>query len=651
MKTDNNPDLEMNGIADILASYIQHDKLHQAVLLDAPWGEGKTWYLKNDFIPSFSSTEVGKDWHFIYMSLFGLSSISELEKRINQQLMNTTLNTYSCKILHKEIPKKLYSATGIALNAILKHVNLDMPDCDKLIPILPKVDHIVYVLDDMERTEINFIELLGFVNNLCEHDDSRVILVANEAQILSRYKTQQKMQSSENLKNDYNKRENLGNKYSLSPYDQAKEKAVSLTIKFQMNSDEAFRVILNFIVEDNKIKNLILGQKSFIMDLFLQDADKRIESLDHYNNFMNLRILAFIDTIINDLFQEVFKCLEEFQRGKNLDVDESKAADIQNDMLQDLLRYTAVACFDFKMGDQLKSQNFSYYTRDRQIIYFGHQYTFVKEFVSHRIINLSDMSQNLMQVMKEYEALYRRKDSSLEKLYKWEYMDDEEVYQLLGKLKTENFPLILEPGYIRSAVILLLQLKAAGFDVDINSYISAIIASLKAVGTMPFAFTKDSLCVVAYDALDEELMKAYNEKMTPVCRWFDKEISVRMKAEYSSLINNEWDDGFSSWCVEHKTSFMSNKKFLWYVDVPSALQKLEQSNSSEIYCFHAGISKVYNFMNINEFFKADLSAIEDLLTGIHGIMKSLDKIPGNRVKKYNLSKLYGYLKDVENRLR
>lgn len=46
-----NPD----KIDSILSDYILHDKLHQAVMISAPWGTGKTWYIQKKFIPSFES--------------------------------------------------------------------------------------------------------------------------------------------------------------------------------------------------------------------------------------------------------------------------------------------------------------------------------------------------------------------------------------------------------------------------------------------------------------------------------------------------------------------------------------------------------------------------------------------------------------------
>lgn len=636
-------------ITKVLNAYILNDKLHQAILLDAPWGAGKTWYLKNDFIRSFTKKKENNNWQFVYISLFGLFTISELENKINQELLNGTINAYSKKYLKRKIPTKIYNVSSFVLNAILKYAgNLDTLDYTKLIEFLPNNNNIVYIFDDMERTKIDIIELLGFVNNLCEHNGSRVILVANEEQIFLRYKECKKPLDHANLE-DHNNHDNNENKRLMSPYDKAKEKAISLTIKFQMNPDEAFQIILNSMVTDKKVQNLILGQEDFIIDLFIQKMD-RVSGPIKNNNLLNLRILSFIDVITNDLFQEVFRCLVDIQQDEKWNINESELNYIKSDLFQELLRYIAVACFNFKLGNPLKHESFSYFNKNNQIIYFRNQYSFINSFVTCRTLNYQEMKQNLRAVINEYILLNKRKHSSLAKLYKWEYLGDNEVVQLLNQLKKEIFPITLDAGYIRSVIVLILQLKAVGFEVNIKSYISAILNALKSAETLPLSFRKNALYIDNYGVSDENLLNDYNREMAPVYHWFDQQTLAKTNKEYKFLIKNEWDENFSFQCVEHKLSFMENKMFLGFIDIPSAINKLEQSQPSEISYFFAGISKIYNFANINEFFKDDLPVIKDLLVNIIRIVESLDKKPNFKVKKANLIKLCNYLKYVESNL-
>lgn len=74
----------LNKLDSVLSNYILHDKLHQAVMISAPWGAGKTWYLRKTFIPSFQ-TKYKKSWGFIYVSMFGVKSLNELDDVIYHQ--------------------------------------------------------------------------------------------------------------------------------------------------------------------------------------------------------------------------------------------------------------------------------------------------------------------------------------------------------------------------------------------------------------------------------------------------------------------------------------------------------------------------------------------------------------------------------------
>lgn len=40
-------------IYESLAEYITDERYHQAVLLNGSWGSGKTWFIKEEFIPAF----------------------------------------------------------------------------------------------------------------------------------------------------------------------------------------------------------------------------------------------------------------------------------------------------------------------------------------------------------------------------------------------------------------------------------------------------------------------------------------------------------------------------------------------------------------------------------------------------------------------
>ena len=64
----------------------------------------------------------------------------------------------------------------------MKYFNIDTNDLPDLSDIKDVKESII-VFDDLERCEIEINKVLGMINNLVEHNDVRIILVANQKEI------------------------------------------------------------------------------------------------------------------------------------------------------------------------------------------------------------------------------------------------------------------------------------------------------------------------------------------------------------------------------------------------------------------------------------------------------------------------------------
>ena len=91
--------LKNNEIKDIIIDYLKNDKLNQAILIDGEWGSGKTFFVKEKVIPKIK--EKLKDVPIYYVSLYGVSSSSEIHNLISSQITE--------KYIEKHLGKK---ATG-----------------------------------------------------------------------------------------------------------------------------------------------------------------------------------------------------------------------------------------------------------------------------------------------------------------------------------------------------------------------------------------------------------------------------------------------------------------------------------------------------------------------------------------------------------
>ena len=64
---------------EYIKHYLEEDKTHSAIMLTAPWGTGKSYYIQNKLMPFIDSDE---EKRCIVVSLYGLKDLHEISKSI-----------------------------------------------------------------------------------------------------------------------------------------------------------------------------------------------------------------------------------------------------------------------------------------------------------------------------------------------------------------------------------------------------------------------------------------------------------------------------------------------------------------------------------------------------------------------------------------
>lgn len=246
------------NIENYLESYLSKDNTQYATLLTGKWGCGKTYFIKKYI-------EKHQQYEFIYVSLFGLKNIDDVNDAIFGA-MYPKLPSDTTKIATGLIK----SAAKIGLQFDLDELNLK----DKIMNFLTKnKDKYIFVFDDLERSFIAYDEILGFINDLTENNSIKVILVANVDEI-----------------QDDNR----------AIFDKFKEKVISRTFVVQ-NDDEVF-----WKYYSEKYPSL-MDFSDEIKDIFQEHSDNNfrllIQSTDDYLDFVE----NFYDTVFlkNDEFKKI----------------------------------------------------------------------------------------------------------------------------------------------------------------------------------------------------------------------------------------------------------------------------------------------------------------------------------------------------------
>ena len=201
-------------------------------MLTGEWGSGKSYYVKNTLKP-FLERENCK---CVIVSLYGLSNTSEISKAIYMELrtikkapLSETASTVKAvgKVVGKTIFNGLVSKIGFDIDRISDD---DLQEVYESVDLTEKL----IVLEDIERTQIDIIELLGYINNMCENDGVKVLLVTNESELLTTYeKTDDKGKTTKYYTDD------------ALAYKRAKEKTVGDTVYFICDYESTIQQIIN----------------------------------------------------------------------------------------------------------------------------------------------------------------------------------------------------------------------------------------------------------------------------------------------------------------------------------------------------------------------------------------------------------------------
>lgn len=286
--------------------YIEQDHTKSAIMLTGGWGTGKSHYIQNELIPFLSSEENGKH-QCIFIPLYGLTQLSEVSKIIFFELKSAGLQQWFNKNISTRIPdafKKMGKevmllGSGVGKTVIkgilsTKGIEIGMSEKDlkKLYQSIDLNDKLL-IFEDVERSAINILDFLGYVNSLVEQDGVKVLLVANEDEIIKYeplVETDPEKKKAAKLLDKLTKHETRSYTPETEEYLASKEKTISDTLIFEGDIQSAIREIIQ------EFHNEKLSQ-------FSGEEAKEIENIMRDHEDYNLRSFLFACQKANDIYQ------------------------------------------------------------------------------------------------------------------------------------------------------------------------------------------------------------------------------------------------------------------------------------------------------------------------------------------------------------
>lgn len=289
----------MKHLDEIVEQYLNMDT-NYAMMITGAWGVGKTHYFKKDLSNRIASTDVfgdsRKKYRPVLVSLFGLQSIDEIQAEIFFGLY-PWLKDRKVKLasaVGKTIFKGILFSVGLEKYAeLVEETKIEKQN-------LLEFRELVLCFDDLERrsSNIGMKDFIGFINQLVENANIKVILIAHEPKIED------------------------------PDFVSLKEKTIGCTIEYIQDSSAALTSII-----DEKFggfplyRNYLLNQANFIHNEFFAKSK-------------NLRHLSFSLSY----FQSVFSLIEQ-----NLIERPTLERKIES-ILLDLLKFTLAISDEYRNG-------------------------------------------------------------------------------------------------------------------------------------------------------------------------------------------------------------------------------------------------------------------------------------------------------------
>ena len=334
----------MEELVESILDYVRADYTDYAIMINGEWGSGKTYFWNHKVKNKIESLQLnGRKYTTIYMSLYGISNLEEISKKIfieTTQLMDKSLKKYMDSHGETNIPE--YAKTGLDMaNFFGVTKNGEKIDYESFF----STDDKVLCFDDLERANVDVVDILGYINNFVEHDHIKTIIICNEKELATKFKSsniemktfiatylldkQHELTLEENKPMVEKIRDKIEYVFdNANDYERIKEKLIGETFEYAPK----FNYIINGL--------LLRYEKNPDLIRFLRENTHLIISTFNKSGTRNLRILKHA---LND-FKKIFEIVNKAYPNQKLRV------------LQTMLIFTIAVSFEIKAGKVTKNK-------------------------------------------------------------------------------------------------------------------------------------------------------------------------------------------------------------------------------------------------------------------------------------------------------
>ena len=597
-------------LTEYIKNYLENDKTYSAIMLTGEWGCGKSYYIQNELVPALIKDEKNR---CVVVSLYGIKSLEALSKSIYLEIrakafIKESEGISTAKIIGKTIIKGVSSFFGV-------DINVSEEDLNKLYQSIDLTGKLI-VLEDLERSGLSILEVMGYVNNLVEQDGVKVLLVANENEII-------KHDVVKDHDKDGNVKEIKVPSKETEEYLRIKEKTVSDTIKFNVEQNIAVKGIIS------KFDSVYFAQllKNDVNNLERSIEETIIDIMDILN-IHNLRAILFACQKVNDLF------------GK-----------IEGEV--DIYYFKAVFCGIVAFALRLSQNSNLIWTDNLKSptelgCYHYPLYKYCYDYIKMQYLDSEQCRRDEIAFIKQKDFEVKQKDlqSALVILYDFFNSTEKEVSDAVRKIYSylqaeENyFPLA---QYSKLANYLIAARSCVDDEKVVDECKKQILLKIKST-----VLNSE----IIHDLTYHDGVELWTVQQQDEYNAFKTEILNNAKVDNVVVLEKitSADDiqKLSESIYANIERYIGRQNFAGQLDINGILHVLPNCNSKIISSLRGAIMALYRSANIKDSLGADKLSLVKLKEGIEKLIAE-DKI-NDKVKKLQLEWLIGNLGDIIRRL-
>ena len=561
----------MEDLVESILDYVRADYTDYAIMINGEWGSGKTYFWNHKVKNKIESLQLnGRKYTTIYMSLYGISNLEEISKKIfieTTQLMDKNLKKYMDSHGQTTIPE--YAKTGLDMaNFFGVTKNGEKVDYEAFF----STDDKVLCFDDLERANVDVVDILGYINNFVEHDHIKTIIICNEKELATKFKSsniemktfiatylldkQNELTKGEEKPMVEKIRDKIEYVFdNANDYERIKEKLIGETFEYAPK----FNYIINGL--------LMRYENNPDLIRFLRENTNLIISTFNKSGTRNLRILKHS---LND-FKKIFEIVNKAYPNTKLRV------------LQTMLIFTIAVSFEIKAGKITKNKFVNIQSNEEykailvssRVLMDNRQF-YIKEFDNNYYYNFKSEYRffkfieyyvrtrifDMKALKKDMDAIINTIDTEKLPGYKrllteeyWKISDDQFpriIQEVINEVKKGSLQLIeivklfsyfsyfIKRGLINNDIKETKQIFIDGMNksVQISKYCDNVEEELSRVGIINESTQEMEEVLKHFEKLNNQLEeKMYKDKADEIFRY----IPIKMEQFY---------DRFDSECME-----------------------------------------------------------------------------------------------------